>query len=58
MTDQLDDLSQNVRPSFHPRYERICSLEKARKIKFYDAQEELAAAADWAAGRPASSIGT
>ncbi len=49
MTDQLDDLSQNVRPSFHPRYERICNLEKARKIKFYDAQEELAAAADWAA---------
>jgi ATP-dependent helicase/nuclease subunit B len=47
--ERLDDANQNVRSLFQTRYNNIGNLSKARKIKFRDPEEELNAAAIWAA---------
>ena len=49
MIDRLDDPNQHIRSLFHPKYKRIEGFDKAKKIKFNDPQDELTAAATWAA---------
>ena len=50
MFERLADANQTVRSLFQTRYNDIENMSKARKIKFHDPEEELNAAATWAAG--------
>ena len=49
MIDRLVDENHTVRSLSQTRYNSIENLSKARKIKFHDPEEELNAAANWAA---------